>query len=178
SPFISPSNAEQTDAADIARALLDFLPPNQKVHIETAYHYNMNDLPPMLEAAEPQRMYCPLLELPLEPTDPDGIPLETLVDRYCRHAQLDPQRRLGVDGRPYNYPVNETTVGFVDPPPALRFQIKRFTGQMTQPSFFQRLFFSARAEWQGLKLNTHVAMPERLSIRLQNGDVHNYVLKG
>jgi hypothetical protein len=177
-PYISPSNGEQTDAGDIARALLDFLPPNQKAHIETVYHYNMNGLPPMLEAPRPQRMHCPLLELPLESTDPDGIPLETLVGRYCRHAQVEPQRRLGIDGQSYNYPVNETTVAFVDPPPALRFQIKRFTGQMAQPSFFQRIFFSAQAEWQGIKLNTQVAMPDRLSIRLQNGEIRNYVLKG
>lgn len=180
SPLIPPSNGEQTDAGDIARALLDFLPPDQKVHIETAYHYNMNGLPQMQEAPQPQRARCTLLELPLEVTDPDGIPLETLVNRYCRQSQSNSLRRLGVDGQPHDYPVNEATVEFVEPPPALRFQIKRFTWQSLLPSIWSQLFPSLfpPVTGQGVKLNTQVAMPDRLSIRLQNGQICNYVLAG
>lgn len=177
---ISPSNGEQEDAGVIARALFNFLPLDQQVHIETTYHYNMNGLPPMLEAPQPQRTHWPLLQLPFERTDPDGISLETLVNRYCRHSQSHSLRRSGQDGQLYNYPVDSVSVEFVEPPPALRFQLNRFTDETLSPGILSRLLPSVfpPVTWQGVKLDTQVAMPDRLSIRLQNGQIRNYVLAG
>ncbi|MBX7065877.1 MAG: ubiquitin carboxyl-terminal hydrolase [Parachlamydiales bacterium] len=175
---IPASNFEQTDAAEIARGLLDFAPDAMKPLVRRTYNYNMDGLPAMAEARLPRQERETLLTLPLDRTTPAGTPLQTLYERFLRNTAVEPQRYMGVDGQPHEYPVTEVVAEFIEPPPVLRFQLNRFTHEQPIPSLLSRWFPSVFPPigWRGVKLDTQIQFPEEFAITLADGRISRYRL--
>lgn len=175
---IPPNNYEQTDAGEIVRGLLDFAPDAMKPLIEKTYHYNMDGLPAMAEPRQPRQERMTVLPLPLDRTTPNGTPLETLIQRAQRNTTVEAQRYMGVDGQRHEYPVVEEVTEFIEPPPALRFQLNRFTHERPIPSLLSRWLpaIFPPINWRGVKLNTEIEIPDQLAITLRDGRVCQYRL--
>ncbi|MDE3048049.1 MAG: ubiquitin carboxyl-terminal hydrolase, partial [Verrucomicrobiota bacterium] len=172
---ISPNNGEETDAGEICDAILAFAPDELKVHTERTYRFNLQGLPEMLERRLPFQERSALLHLPLNRNIVNGTPLTALMQRFFDDPESESHRYRGVDGVDHNYPVDRVETRFVEPPCALRFQLKRFAFEQPKPSCCP-LFSCFASPGGGVKLDTKIECPDEISLTLQDRRVCRYRL--
>jgi hypothetical protein len=177
SAMVNPSPNVQMDLAEVVEPLLDVLPNRLKTNIETLYHYNTNGLPPLLEPPQPKREHVGFFSLPITGENPS---LPALFETYRNNANAEPQKRWGVDRSLHNYPVARVEVNILEPPPALRFQLKRFDVERPPVSWYSHLpilsYFYPPLGVRQIKIETPVECPEEFSLTLKDGRVVRYRL--
>ncbi len=175
SEMIDPNSNVQLDAAEPMRLVLDVLPDDLKLKIETAYDYDTEGLPQMLEIPSPKVETAGFLTLAIE-SESVQVPLtvQSLFNRYCNSEGIEPHRRWSEAESECDYPVKSARVAFLEAPPALRFQIKRFRQERVEPSWYSRLF--GVVAWRGVKLTTPVRAEEELQVVLKDGQTRIYRL--
>lgn len=171
--LVDPSPHHQMDVSEAMGPYLDLLPDPLKAKVRTTYHFNTAGLPDMLEVPQPKEERVGYFSLPIK-----GNNLNELFHSYCNGTEHEPQRYFGVDGKRHDYPVDRVTVRLLEPPPALRFHIKRFGFEMPPVSWYSRWFpklfppLGAR----GIKLDPPIDFPPEYTLTLENGQVHKYRL--
>ncbi len=133
---ISLESNQQEDANEIAMGVLGLLPPRMRMQYEAVK---------MLDDAiiSTKEMVSPLIPLEINPKNPT---LEHSLEEFYESA---------TENGAFNKEQNRFTVA----PPALRFQLKRFTQD-------------------GAKLDFSMTIPEKLPIKLKDGRELNYRLVG
>ncbi len=163
---IPASPAAQIDAMEALEYVLTLAPDSLKSRIETTYTFSpeVQRILPMdqLPASKVERVG--FLSLPLEKNGDQTPTLEWLFDRYRDNPNAEPQRRYDQNGVSCDYPVDNVHIDLIDPPPALRFHIKRFTQQRTL------------GVWHTVKLHTPVESPQQFTVNLKDGRQQTYRL--
>jgi hypothetical protein len=174
--LVDPNPHQQMDIAQVMDPFLSLLPDRLKARIETTYYLNTTGLPAVIDPPQPKVERVGLLSLPIPP----GIPrnLEALYQNYCNNGDVDPLKCWGVDGVRRSYPIERVTVSLVEPPSALRFQIKRFSSERPPESFFNRWIPSLfpRLPPREVKINDAIESPNEFSVTLKDGRVCRYRL--
>jgi len=155
-PLIIPAGPVQIDASEAMRYILDILPDDYKMRIETTYYPNTNGRSPLAQPMVPKEERVGFLTLEFFDDDPAPT-LEKLCDYYADHGNNGSYKALGTDGAVYEYPLDRCTVRFLEFPPTLRFHIKRFTPAIA-------------------KNDTPIQVPPELQVTLANGERKKYRL--
>lgn len=182
--IIDPSSGRQMDADEILRAALSVLPPSLKMHIEIQYRLSdVGAVSPMVDQPRVAEEYTDAIPLPiLDSEEPQSV--IDLLNGYLRDTSSthNTQRRLGQDGQRHEYPVVGISVDFVEPPPVLRFQVKRFTSEPDPQPWhvraFPGIFNPQPVAWHGRKFFTPIRVSRQIRIRAKDGREQEYRLAG
>ncbi len=175
---ISPHAQQQEDAADIMTPILGLLPPAQKMRIREFTRYNTTGLPAIRNNPEgvidaEDRHGVIHIAVPQNEANPS---LERMIHNHF-HDQTVIERK-DVNGMDRSYPA-EIVRQFLEPPTALRIQLKRFDfAKPSRDSWLTRLKLWWWPELQGevVKRDDPVAVPPELTVVLANGERRRYQL--
>ncbi len=181
-PSISPSESHQEDAPEILTQILDILPNEYKAKVEQAIRYAVGDHP-MFGFADgtsikEDRIGYFTLELKEEM---QSARLEELFAHFCdfdvEHPPNYNVETNGVlcrsaGGEPRRYRPEHTKIRFLEAPPALFFQIKRFYHYDGRFSSVLPNFLLPGA----VKREVPVEVPEELTIDVAGGTKRKYRL--
>ena len=181
-PGISASANEQVDAAEAMLYILNMLPHEQKMRIQTTYHLDSKMEPPPVRNLVEKEEGTAFFTLEFDPSQslsprkccrrvpppqPPRFSLEEMYRKYVDHKNEEPytfgnMREIGMDGNLHAYPIVRGTVHLLQAPPVLRFQIKRFT-------------FSS-PDSLAVKIDAPIESPPELEIALASGEKRRYRL--
>lgn len=120
---IHSSSYVQMDAEEVMTQILDPFPNPLKMHIQITRYLDESRLPPVSLHENPSSSEERVghLSLPM-----NGTTLEDLLYNFMDSSPDVNIVREGANFSPYSYPVVRETVQFLEAPPALRLQLKRF----------------------------------------------------
>ncbi len=179
--MVDPSPRVQMDAAELLTYICEVLPPSMQNHVEVEHHLDTRGFP-NIDPGEPpvrQQKLETILNLPMQ-NEPSQN-LNHLLEQYCDSSNVEMSvKRKDVEGNVHNYPVSKEINSFLEPPRALRIQLRRFQFipevQSFWSSWFPKIFPPIPAHT--VKITHPVEIPEILSIQAKNGQVQRYQLAG
>jgi len=180
---IPASEHVQVDAPEPLTYILDLLPDAQKMRIEEAYRYKTAGLPAIAglpDARSRKEERTNFLTLEFKENEETPTTLDRMFNYYCDHDMeaADPIRYTGVDGQQHRYTPEHANRRFLEAPPALRFQIKRFYNVPPPKTWYSRIapsWFPGQS-WTMVKKDIPVEIPPDFQITLPNGERRRYQL--
>ena len=178
SALIDPSSGVQLDAAEVLALMMGALPKGERIRIQKSTHYNVQGQPPIADHPDGiTRKEEHLAVLPLEIDANEARPdLIRLVNHFCDEDLHIPnqndwitQRDVFNQDRKYQ-PVHRH-FEFVEPPPFLMIQLKRFKEIPPPKSWLTRILpnWWPGMQWRYQKLSTPIRVPDRFTLGTQNG---------
>lgn len=178
SPSIDPDHV-QIDAAETLTPILDALPPHLKLRVSETYQFDTTGQPALADLprgfTEPQAHRHGFITLHL-PKDRPVLRLTELLQEYLQsHERIE---KRSVDGKNRGYPA-VCRRQFLEAPPFLIFQIKRFYCEDAPSSKLSYLF-----SWLWPKLPSGIVtkredpveVPTEITIPLASGEQRRYRL--
>jgi hypothetical protein len=180
---ISNSQHRQEDAHEGVSAILDYLPDTQRIRCEVRTHRNTAGLPaiqghPDGIVSNEELPWC--LQLPITGAAPQ---MQEMIRAYCDERVTDPinTELESVDGNNRRYPITRIERTFLEAPPTLRLQIKRFNWQKPPNIRLTRIphldYLFPQLQGRTVKNNIAIQIPLQLPLTLADGTVQNYRLK-
>lgn len=178
SALIDPSSGVQLDAAEVLALIMGALPKGERIRIQKSTHYNIHGQPPIADHPEGitrKEEYLAVLPLEIDSNQPRPD-LLNLVNHFCDEDLHIPnqndwitQRDVFNQDRKYQ-PVHRH-FEFVEPPPFLMIQLKRFKEVPPPKSWLTRVLpaWWPGMQWRYQKISNPIRVPDRFTLGTQNG---------
>lgn len=178
SALIDPSSGVQLDAAEVLGLMMGALPQRERIRIQKSTQYNIQGQPPIADHPDGitrKEEFLAVLPLEMDPNEarPD---LLRLINHFCDEDLNIPnandwitQRDVFNQERKYQ-PIHRH-FEFVEPPPFLMIQLKRFKEVPPPKSWLTRVLpnWWPGMQWRYQKLSNPIRVPDRFTLGTQNG---------